>query len=111
MNKVIGTKSHPDSLSFNAKLFSYFARFLLPVWNLLNAFAPLIREIHQHDVRRHQKSPDDWITNRHMVAVSDRYTQVQDRRARHGRCGSEADSVSFVPEPHILLGLFLQRGI
>src|SRR5215472_3437248 len=57
MNKVIGTESHPDSLSFNAKLFSYFARFVLPVWNLLNALAPLIREIHQYDVRRHQNLP------------------------------------------------------
>jgi hypothetical protein len=38
-----GTKSHPDSLSFNAKLFSYLARFVLPVWNLLNALAPLVK--------------------------------------------------------------------
>src|SRR5262245_19597884 len=57
MNKVIGTKSHPDSPSFNTKLFSDFARFVLPVWNLLDALTPLIREIHQHDACRHQNLP------------------------------------------------------
>src|SRR6516162_1616519 len=43
-----------------------------------------------------------------IVAVSDRYTQVQDRRARHVRCGSKADigapasNVRFVPKADIL---------
>ena len=71
MNKVIGTKSHPDSFSFNAKLFSYFARFVLPVRNLLDALAPLIREIHQHDVRRHQNLPLIGLrTECYMMAVA-----------------------------------------
>src|SRR5678815_1115249 len=64
VNKVIGAKGHPDSFSFNAKLFSCLARFVLPVRNLLNALAPFSREIHKHDVCRHQNLPTDWMTNR-----------------------------------------------
>src|SRR5215467_4103957 len=47
MNEVIGTKSHPDSPSFNTELFSDFARSFLPVWDFLDALEPLIREIHR----------------------------------------------------------------
>src|SRR5215813_13698167 len=57
MNEVIGTKSHPDSPSFNTELFSDFARSVLPVWDFLDALEPLIREIHQRDVCRHQNLP------------------------------------------------------
>src|SRR5262245_38800845 len=46
MDKIIGTEGHPDSLALNSKSFCCLARFLLPVRNLLDAFAPLIREVH-----------------------------------------------------------------
>src|SRR6516162_10863123 len=80
MNKVIGAKGHPDSLSLNAKLFRNFARFVLPVRNLLNALAALIREVYQHDVGRHQNLPLIGLrTECHMMAVADKYPQaVQD---------------------------------
>src|SRR5262249_44589765 len=44
MNEVIGTKSHPDSPSFNTEFFSDFARSVLPVCDFLDALEPLIRE-------------------------------------------------------------------